>query len=315
MDKKEILHLLKEAPIESLLESANTILEKTKGNHVHIRGLIEFSNICSRNCLYCGLRAQNKDIKRYSLTQDNILDAAGAAINAGCDTIVLQSGEVSGAPQWLGEVVREIKNNFHLPITLSVGERKRQDYEYWRDCGADRYLVKHETADPILYEKLHPGFSLNDRINCLKILKELGYEIGDGFMVGLPGQTLESLADDIYLTMQLGADMCGVGPFIPQKNTPLANYANGSPDLVLRIIAILRLALPNANLPATTALATLDPALGQKNGLLAGANVLMPSFTPAEYAENYIIYDNKNRVAVKEAKEVIESCGRTHPLG
>lgn len=311
MDKKEILEILK-APWQESAPLTSRILAEHKGAHVHVRGIIEFSNICKRNCLYCGLRAQNRQLARYCLTQEEILAVAQTAVASGVDTIVLQSGEGSAQAAWLAEVVREISR--FLPVTLSVGEASEQDYSLWAKAGARRYLIKHETADPALYRKLHPGHDLGERLRALRTLRELGYEIGSGFMIGLPGQSLDSLAEDILLLEDMHIDMAGAGPFIPQAQTPLSHCDKGSAELCLRVIAAMRVALPWANLPATTALATIDPENGQKNGLLAGANVLMPSFTPLGHAGNYKIYDSKNRISVKDAARAIEGAGRKHAL-
>lgn len=306
--------MLGEMPREELRSRSESVLLESKGSHVFVRGLVEFSSICRRNCLYCGLRAQNRTLARYRMSQEEIVSAACAARDAGVDTIVLQSGEGACGAEWLAEVVREVRAATALPVTLSVGERPAADYRLWRDAGASRYLLKHETADPLLYARLHPGYNLQQRLDSLFILRELGYEIGSGFMIGLPGQTLESLASDIALCRDLHVDMCGAGPFIAQGNTPFAGEVSGSPELALRVISALRLALPWANLPATTALATVDPVSGQTSGLRAGANVLMPSFTPQPYAAGYTIYDNKNRVPVAQAARAIEAAGRTHSL-
>lgn len=314
MDKCEILNLLRHEPWSSLQDRAEGALFANKGKHVFVRGLIEFSNICTRNCLYCGLRAQNNGLERYLLTQEEILSAAHAAKVAGVDTIVLQSGEGACKAEWLAEVVKAVKRETGLAVTLSVGERPGKDYALWRDAGADRYLIKHETSDAALYAKLHPAYALKQRIDSLKLLRWLGYEIGSGFMIGLPGQTLESMAEDIALCRELHVDMCGAGPFIAQAATPLAGEPSGSSELALRILAVMRIAMPWANLPATTALASIDPAQGQINGLKAGANVLMPSFTPAAYAAAYTIYDNKNRVAALDAAQAITTAGREHSL-
>lgn len=314
MNKSDILHLLEKEPLEALFRNAEKTLRKHKGSHVNCRGLIEFSNICRRNCLYCGLAVQNKKIRRYRLTQAEIMESAQKAAKAGVDTIVLQSGEGATHPEWLAEVITEIATTLKLPVTLSVGEWGEREYSLWRLAGASRFLLKHETASDALYSRLHPGHALKNRICCLETLASLDYEIGDGFMVGLPGQTLASYADDILLAQKLNVAMCGVGPFIPHQQTALANEASGSTGLTLRIIAILRLALPNANLPATTALATLDPQKGQIWGLKAGANVLMPSFTPEVSASSYAIYDNKHKVSVQAAISAIEEAGRTHAL-
>lgn len=314
MTRNEILQYLREDAAGNLARDAEACALAGKGRHVNVRGLIEFSNICRRNCRYCGLRVQNKSVKRYRLELDQILAAARSAKEAGVDTIVLQSGEGACDAAWLAEATGAVKAETGLPITLSVGERPARDYELWAKAGANRYLLKHETSDEALYAKLHPGHCLRERLDCLKLLRELGYEIGSGFMIGLPGQSLESIANDVLLCRDLHVDMCGAGPFLPQRDTPLADAPRASTGLALRVISILRLALPWANLPATTALASLDPLNGQINGLRSGANVLMPSFTPPEQAASYAIYDQKNRIPVKEAARAIESAGRVHSL-
>lgn len=311
MKKDQILSLL-HTPLSELAEQASEVLRENKGSHVYVRGLIEFSNICTRNCLYCGLRKQNHKLARYIMSQEEIVRLAQQARAYGVDTIVLQSGENSCDAVWLKEVVEEVVRI--LPVTLSVGEAKKEDYQLWAKAGASRYLLKHETADPGLYARLHPGYSLTDRLAALAMLKDLGYETGSGFMIGLPGQTLESLVDDIALTERMHVDMIGVGPFIPQENTPLGTVPRGSADVTLAVIAALRLAIPAANIPATTALATVDPLLGQIKGLQSGANVLMPGLTPEKYAVDYQIYDSKNRVSLEAAISAIEKSERTHAL-
>lgn len=310
MQREAILNLLS-TPYEALRQRAAESLEHHKGKHVFLRGLVEFSNVCRRNCLYCGLRGANSTLERYTLTQDEILAAATEAVAAGMDTIVLQSGEYNVDPRKLAEVIERITTELHVPVTLSVGEQPYEAYALWKEAGAKRFLLKHETADPALYARLHPGYSLAERVAKLRQLRELGYEIGSGFIVGLPGQTLRTLADDILLVRDMGVSMCGAGPFIPQKDTPLASYPAGTARLTLQVMSVLRLALPYANIPATTALATVDPDFGQKDGLLAGGNVLMPSFTPPRYRENYCIYDDKNRVSAEKAREAVKEAGRT----
>ncbi len=314
MCREEILKLLFETPYEELQERAANVVAKEKGTHVFVRGLIEFSNTCRRNCYYCGLRSANKGLKRYTLAKDEILFMTEQAQEEGVDTIVLQSGEYHIDPMWLADIISSIAQNLHLPVTLSVGEQPQEAYALWKEAGAVRFLLKHETADARLYARLHPGHNLQERVDCLRVLKELGYEIGNGFMVGLPGQDPATLADDILLTKSLGVSMCGAGPFIPQRDTPLRSEAGGSIGLTLRVMAVLRLMLPWVNMPSTTALATADAVNGQKNGLLSGANVLMPSFTPSAYGEHYCIYDHKNRVNITCARQAIEAAGRTSRL-
>ncbi|MDO5536827.1 MAG: [FeFe] hydrogenase H-cluster radical SAM maturase HydE [Desulfovibrionaceae bacterium] len=314
MRRSDIMKLLFETPYEELREQADEVRCKAKGDHVFVRGLIEFSNRCERNCRYCGLRAANTELERYDLDDEQIEAAADRAVALGADTLVLQSGEVTGDPGRIARMVDRLSRRHHVPITLSVGEHPTSSYALWREAGATRFLIKHETADAGLYAKLHPGWTLAQRVDALRRLRALGYEIGSGFIVGVPGQTPEILAEDILLCRDLHVDMCGAGPFIPQKNTPLGTEPRGTAELTLRVMAVLRIAMPWANLPATTALATLNPVAGQREGLRAGGNVLMPGFTPAAFRRNYCIYDNKHRVDMEEARLVIESAGRTHSL-
>lgn len=315
MDKKEIIHLLTSEAPESLKARAQATLAESKGRRVFVRGLIEISNVCLRNCVYCGLRAPNRDLKRYRLSRAQIVEAASAAVADGADSIVLQGGEGFCDPEWLGAVVSAVKEATGVPITLSVGEAPHRDYELWRRAGADRYLLKHETASPEFYARLHPGYSLQNRLDCLRDLQSLGYEIGTGFMVGLPGQTTSMLADDILLSRELGASMVGAGPFLAHQATPLAHANSGSYELSLRVLAVLRIIMPNANLPATTALASVDGSDGQVAGLTFGANVLMPNYTPSEQAQNFRIYDQKRRVGMEEALMAIRNSGRVFEPG
>lgn len=310
MDQADILHLLNTDDGESVRAAAEEALLRAKGTRVFVRGLIEFSNVCRRNCRYCGLRAQNRALARYTLGADEVLAAARSAVALGADSIVLQSGEGAADAAWLAEVVREIVTGLGVPVALCVGERPERDYALWREAGATRYLLKHETADAALYARLHPGHTLAERVGCLRMLKALGYATGTGFMTGLPGQSAESLADDILLARELGVAMCGAGPFIPQAETPLAAAPGGMAAQNLRVLSVLRLALPEADLPATTALASLAPD-GQAEGLRAGANVLMPSFTPAARRADYRIYDHKAPVSMCDAARAIAAAGRT----
>lgn len=311
MDRADILHLLTHADADAVRGEAAQVLARSKGSRVYLRGLIEFSNVCRRNCRYCGLRAQNTGLARFTLPAAEVLEAAGRAVALGVDSIVLQSGEGATDAGWLAEVVREIVRGLRVPVALCVGERPAADYALWRRAGASRYLLKHETADPALYARLHPGHSLEERVACLRLLADLGYAVGTGFMTGLPGQTPASLADDILLARRLGVAMCGAGPFIPQADTPLGRAPGGTAAQNLRVLSILRLALPEADLPATTALASLGEG-GQAEGLRAGANVLMPCFTPERRRADYRIYDHKAPVGMADALRAIAVAGRTH---
>lgn len=314
MKFEKIIYYLKEAPLSELMAQADEVRRKYKGEHVHTRALIEFSNVCKRNCLYCGLRVSNRGRPRYRLEKAEILNIAINAAALGADTIVLQSGEAASDASWIAELITEINSKLALPITLSVGECAQDDYALWRRAGAKRFLLRHETSDPLLYSRLHPGYNLENRLKCQETLRKLAYECGGGFMVGLPGQSIESIAQDLILCKNLELDMVGVGPFLPQNDTPFATSSPGSLELALRAVAILRLLLPRANIPATTALASLDPIKGQILGLKAGANVLMPSFTPPNCADLYAIYDHKQHVSLEKAASDIRLAGRTHSL-
>ncbi|MCD6539359.1 MAG: [FeFe] hydrogenase H-cluster radical SAM maturase HydE [Candidatus Omnitrophica bacterium] len=312
MKKEEILEYLKSDKANSLFKKADKIRKLYCGDKVFIRGIVEFSNHCCRSCLYCGLRQENKKILRYRMTSGEIIRLARQIIEQGVKTIVLQSGDDFGFSQkTLSDIILNIKRaNPEVAITLCLGERPFDDYRAFRDAGADRYLLKHETANPRLYERLHPGQSLKKRIETLEYLKKLGYQIGAGNIVGLPGQTLEDLAEDILFMKELDVDMAGIGPFIPQKATPLSNQPPGKLDLTLKVLALTRIITKNTHLPSTTALATSDPQNGQVLGLKAGCNVLMPDFTPESYRKNYTIYDNKVRVSLDRARELIFKAGR-----
>ncbi|MDD5347938.1 MAG: [FeFe] hydrogenase H-cluster radical SAM maturase HydE, partial [Candidatus Omnitrophica bacterium] len=282
------------------------------GNEVLLRGIIEFSNHCVRNCLYCGLRRDNKKLSRFRMAPVEIRMTAERIVRSGITTVILQSGDDPGfKTEALCRLIQELKRRFPgLAITLSVGERPLADYKKFKEAGADRYLLKHEAANPKLYARLHPGQTLTKRMRILRYLKKLGYEVGAGTIVGLPGQTMEDLAKDIIFMKKLGVEMAGIGPFVPQKDTPLAGFPAGSSELTRRVIALTRLALPRVNLPATTALATVDKSRGQIKALQSGANVLMCNFTPAQYCRSYRIYDDKVRVSLQEARRVIRAAGR-----
>jgi len=293
--REEIIILLSAQPgeeEEALYRQADTVRRMTAGDDVHLRGIIEFSNYCRRSCFYCGLRANNGRVRRYRLAPEEILNAARLGSELGYGTIVLQSGEDPWyTAQILAEIIAEIKE-LGVAVTLSVGEREREEYALWREAGADRYLLKFETANEELYSKLHPGMSWRHRLQCLQWLRELGYQVGSGNLIGLPGQTLADLADDLILLRRLDVEMAGIGPFIPHPGTPLASVPAGSLDLSYRTLAVARLVIPFAHLPATTALGTLD-AEGRRLALQRGANVIMPNLTPNDFREDYQIYPNK----------------------
>lgn len=291
LTKSEIINLLKSSD-EELFCRANETRKKYKGDEVLLRALVEFTNICKCNCYYCGLRCENKKVERYRLTEEEILNCAKKAVDEGLRTIVLQGGEDSfWTSERLCRIIKEIKK-YDVALTLSIGERTYNDYKAFKESGADRYLLRIETTDKNLYKQLHPNMSFENRVECLYNLKSLGYETGTGCLVGLPNQSVESLADDIIFFKELNADMVGIGPFIPHPNTPLANADKNNFDMALRVMAITRLMLPNANLPATTAMETLRKN-GRELALNSGANVVMPNYTDSAYNSKYEIYPNK----------------------
>ena len=262
---------------------------------IYIRGLIELSSYCKNNCLYCGIRRDNAGAQRYRLAKEEILDCADEGYDLGFRTFVLQGGE---DPYFTDEIlcgiISAVKDKHpDCAMTLSMGERSRNSYQALYDAGADRYLLRHETADKDHYEKLHPlEMSFDNRLSCLRDLKEIGYQVGCGFMVGSPFQTSETLAKDLKFIETFRPDMCGIGPFIPHHDTPFGNEKAGSVELTLFLLSVIRLILPDVLLPATTALGTLDP-LGREKGILAGANVVMPNLSPVAVRKKYELYDNK----------------------
>ncbi len=304
--RKEIIDILKDdSQNEWLFSQANDLRKKYVGDEVHLRGLIEFSNICKSNCKYCGLRCENKKVERYRLSKEKIIFLAQNAVELGYKTIVLQSGEDTYFTKYiLCEIINEIKN-LDVALTLSIGERSFEDYKAFREAGADRYLIRIETTDKNLYTQMHPYMDFDNRIRCLKDLKNLGYEVGTGCLVGLPGQTIESLADDILFFKEIDADMIGIGPFISHPDTPLKDSENGNFTLALKVMALTRILLKNVNIPATTAMETLNPN-GRIIALQSGANVVMPNVTEQEYRPKYEIYPDK--VCMNEAPSHCRKC-------
>jgi biotin synthase len=301
-------------PADILFQAADRVRQKYVGSQVELRGLVEFSNTCRQNCLYCGLRRDNRKVPRYRLEADTILDFGRRAAELGYKTLVLQSGEDEFfSPERLGPILSELKT-LGVALTLSIGEKTREEYEALRKAGADRYLLRIETTDKALYEKLDPGMSWDNRLRCLRDLKELGYEVGTGSLVGLPGQTVESLARDILFFQELDADMVGIGPFIPNPDTPLADADGGTFDLACRMMALTRLLLPDTNIPATTAMETLQPD-GRMLALQRGANVVMPNVTDTDYRKMYMLYPGK--ICLNDAPEDCRSCvtGKIQAIG
>lgn len=293
LDREEIIKILEDDNCnEELFNAADRVRKKHVGDEVHLRGLIEFSNICKRNCLYCGLRASNKNVKRYRLSPDEIIDLAKKAVSYGYKTIVMQSGEDDFyTVDKMKYIISNIKK-LDVAITVSVGEKTFEEYKAYREAGADRYLIRIETTDKALYENMDPGMSHEERKRCLTDIKELGYEVGTGCLVGLPNQTLDSLAEDILFFKEIEADMIGIGPFIPNEDTPLKDEKGGGFITSLKVMAITRLLMPDVNIPATTAMESLN-----KNGriiaLKSGANVVMPNVTEGEYRKLYALYPGK----------------------
>ncbi len=293
LTKEEIVVLLSGHEYDQqLFMAADRVRKQFVGDQVHLRGLIEFSNVCQRSCYYCGLRKDNGKVERYHLQPDMMIELAAKAKEYGYKTVVLQSGESQlYSVEDMQYLIGAIKA-LGLAITLSVGEKSREEYKAYKEAGADRYLLRIETTDREIYKALHPGMSFENRVRCLHDLKELGYEVGTGCLVGLPNQTLESLAEDILFFKELDADMIGLGPFIPNEDTPLADEDGGTFVDSLKVMAIVRLLLPEANIPATTAMETLNKE-GRMIALQSGANVVMPNVTEGEYRAMYSLYPGK----------------------
>lgn len=280
---------------QDLIKAADAVRREYYGDKVYLRGLIEFTNYCKNDCYYCGIRCGNRKANRYRLSKEEILTACKEGYELGYRTFVLQGGEDGYyTDEKICDIVSSIRNQYgDCAITLSIGERSRSSYKAYFDAGANRYLLRHETADKAHYGKLHPDtMSLDNRKRCLYDLKEIGYQVGSGFMVGSPYQTTECLVADTRFLQDLEPDMIGIGPFISHKDTPFKDCENGSARLTLRLISILRLLFPYVLLPSTTALGTISPT-GRELGLQAGANVVMPNLTPVKYRTQYELYDGK----------------------
>ncbi|MFB3919874.1 MAG: [FeFe] hydrogenase H-cluster radical SAM maturase HydE [Candidatus Velamenicoccus archaeovorus] len=294
-DMADILALLNAsgAQTQALYRRADDIRRARMGDGILLRAIVEFSSRCSRDCAYCGLRKAHRQLKRYRMNTAEILASVLEAASSGIKTVVLQSGEDDTLdPFWLADVIRAIKSGTQMAVTLSVGEKPQEVYALWRGAGADRYLLKIETTNPSLYRRLHPDMDFNRRLECLRVLRELGYQTGSGSIVGLPGQTAEDLAQDILFFKRCDFDMIGIGPFIAHPDTPLGLEGDGDIQAVLKVLAVTRIVVNNAHMPATTAVGSLkeDHRLA---ALKAGANVLMPNFTPQPYRQAYEIYPHK----------------------
>ncbi|MBU0468470.1 MAG: [FeFe] hydrogenase H-cluster radical SAM maturase HydE [Candidatus Omnitrophica bacterium] len=305
MDRNEIIKWLKDNDqnnLKELYRQAYEVKLKHVGLNVYFRGIIEFSNICQKDCLYCGIRRSNDSYERFQMTKEEILGSAKQAYEMKYGSIVLQSGERSDVQfvDFVTDVVKGIKNlsDNTLGITLSLGEQSKETYQQWFEAGAHRYLLRIETSNPELYKKLHPADHVfNERLNCLTVLKEIGYQVGTGVMIGLPGQMLEDLADDILFFKDMNIDMIGMGPYIVHNDTPLGKSVDGDIssknfELGLKMIALTRIYLEDVNIAATTALQALKP-IGREMGLQCGANIIMPNITHTKYRKFYQLYEDK----------------------
>jgi biotin synthase len=321
--------------LEQLWIAADAVRKEIVGDAVHLRGLIEISNYCVRQCTYCGLAAGNREMTRYRMNADEIFACAEEAAGYGYGTVVMQAGEDYGIKtEWLAEIVTRIKTNLPLAVTLSMGERPYEDLKRWRNAGADRYLLRFETSDSELYKLIHPQLPSQtaDRFEILHRLKQLGYEAGSGVMIGIPGQTYATIANDIDAFRQYDMDMIGVGPYIANPQTPLeqdgvaydispADQVENTELMTYKVIALTRLVCPEANIPSTTALATINKTSGRELGLARGANVVMPNVTPVEYRSKYEIYPGK--ACLNETAKQCQGClaariasiGRTIGIG
>lgn len=306
---EELKSLIETADFDAeLFARADEVRQEYYGKDVYIRGLIELSNYCKNDCYYCGIRRSNRHVQRYRLSKEELLLCCEQGYELGFRTFVFQGGEDGYyTDERMCGILSEIRRRFpDCAITLSLGERSKESYRRMFDAGADRYLLRHETASGQHYRKLHPaGMSLNNRKQCLFQLKEIGYQVGSGFMVGSPWQTTENLIEDLRFLQELHPAMIGIGPFIPHRDTPFGKMAGGTLELTLRMVAILRLLFPYALIPATTAMGTIHP-LGREMGLKAGANVVMPNLSPENVRKQYELYDNK-LCTEEESAQCVES--------
>lgn len=306
-DIEQLLEVEEPTQLKILFDFAESVRKKYVGDGILLRGIVEFSNYCRNKCLYCGLNKNNKTIRRYRLSNEQILNCVKQIDRADVKTVVLQSGEEDELDvNCLKEVIEEIKFNFDMAVTLSVGQRCRGEYQMWRDAGADRFLMKIESSNKKLYESLHPEMSFDERINCLRELKNLGYQTGSGCIVGLKGQTVKILAKDILFFAEEEFDMIGIGPFIPHQETVLRAERTGELGLVLKVVAVTRIVTKNTHMPATTAVGSIGQGDSRVDVLKAGANVLMPNYTPKEYKKLYEIYPGKR--CVDESSEMCVEC-------
>lgn len=303
--------------LEYLFSCARSVAIESYGSKVFVRGLIEFTNFCRNNCYYCGIRRDNKNVSRYRLTKEDILKCCDLGNELGFQTFVLQGGEDPFySDSQIADIISSIKEKYpKCAVTLSFGEQSKKSYKLWKDAGADRYLLRHETASSFHYAKLHPSsLTLEKRVQCLEFLKDLGFQVGSGFMVGSPYQSSKNLAEDLLFLAKFKPHMIGIGPFIPHCETPFSKFKAGELNKTLLMVSLARLTLPKALIPSTTALGTIDP-LGREKGILAGANVVMPNLSPKEVREKYMLYNGKlctgdeAAESVESLKKLIESIG------
>ena len=295
LEWKKVLSGLSDETRKYAAKKARAVADSVYGKDIYIRGIVEFSNICKNNCYYCGIRAGNEKLDRYRLTEEDILECCRAGYSYGFRTFVLQSGEdLHYSTEQMCRIISEIKSEFpECAVTLSIGEKTFEEYKAYKEAGADRYLLRHETANKAHYEKLHPEeMSWDNRMRCLSDLKKLGYQTGCGIMIGSPFQTVDCLVDDMIFMSEFSPEMIGLGPFLPHSDTPFKDEPKGSYDMTLYLISLCRLMLPRVLLPATTALGTICPR-GREEGVLAGANVIMPNLSPVSVRNKYMLYDNK----------------------
>ena len=316
-DYEYLIQHRSDAAAEELGKRAVKVRQEIYGNSVYVRGLIEITNICKNNCLYCGIRRSNYSCQRYRLSEEQILSCCEEGYELGFRTFVLQGGEDRYfSDETVCRIVSRIKERYpDCAVTLSLGEKNRESYEKMYDAGADRYLLRHETADREHYGKLHPKeMSFENRMRCLYDLKEIGYQVGCGFMVGSPFQSVSDLAKDLKFIETFRPDMCGIGPFIPHQATPFAGEPSGTVELTCYLLSMIRLIHPSVLLPSTTALGTIDPR-GREKGILAGANVVMPNLSPVSVRKKYELYDNK--ICTGDESAQCRSClaGRMRSIG
>lgn len=313
----QILSSYTQEDLEFARVRAREIAQKHFGNKIYIRGLIEFTNICRQNCYYCGLRAENSKVSRYRLTKEDILSCCDEGYPLGFRTFVMQGGEdLHFDDELMCDIIQSIKARYpDCAITLSIGERSRETYQKYFDAGADRFLLRHETANSEHYAKLHPkNLKLENRKKCLFELKDIGFQTGCGFMVGSPWQTFDTIAEDLLFIHELQPQMVGIGPFIPHKDTPFWDKPHGSLELTLLLLALVRLMLKSVLLPSTTALGTIHPQ-GREMGILSGANVVMPNLSPLAVRKKYMLYDGKIATGEEAAEGLDNLKNRMQNIG